>query len=497
MACCKRPCIVFLVLGVRFIVGKYKNLLLNIGVFALNIFATKLITFLLVPLYTYNMSKAEFGVTDMALTVVTLMVPLASFSFADAVLRFVIDDSHNVKRYVTIGFIAMLLSCVVVACLLPLLRLDFFGGLGNYPLMFWLMYASNALLLYLGNVARAVNHLKLLTADAIVTSLVTGGSAVVFIANLQLGAYGYFYSMILGSFTGVVVFLVGGGYLKYLTRLEKADQRLVRNMLIYAIPMIPNALFWWIGTSINRFFITGMLGIAASGLFAAASKLPNLLNVVYSIFQQAWTLSAFQEFRRNDVAQFFSTVFKLLQSGMAIGAAGLTVCTPWLASLMLQKDFYSSWNLIPVLVLAFYFNSLNSYLGTVFTTTMKTKALFTTTIVGAIASVALTWGLIGPIGLFGPCIAMVVSNALVFLMRVFSSRRIMNIRINWFTFLLSVVLLACQSLVMAIRSEYFMLMSYGFFAIIILIQLIDLVPICRGFIGRYMHYPRHISRHHA
>lgn len=472
--------------------GKYKNLLLNIGVFALNVFATKLITFLLVPLYTYNMSKSEFGVTDMALTVVTLMVPLASLSFADAVLRYVIDDSRNVKRYVTIGFIAMLLSCAIVVCLLPVLRLGFFGGLGDYPLMFWLMYVANAFLLYLGNVARAVNHLKLLTADAIVTSLVTGGSAVVFISWLRMGAYGYFYSMILGSFVGVIIFLVGGGYLRYLTRLEKDDRRLVRNMMGYAIPMIPNALFWWIGTSVNRFFITGMIGIASSGLFAAASKLPNLLNVVYSIFQQAWTLSAFQEFRRNDVAQFFSTVFKLLQSGMAIGAAGLTVCTPWLASLMLQKDFYSSWSLIPILVLAFYFNSLNSYLGTVFTTTMKTKALFTTTIVGAAASVALTWGLITPMGLFGPCVAMVVSNAVVFFMRVLSSRQIMHIRINWFTFLLSIVLLTCQSIVMAIQPKSYMMMASGLLVAIILLQLVGLIPICGSFLGRHGRHPRHM-----
>ena len=43
-------------------------------------------------------------------------------------------------------------------------------------------------------------------------------------------------------------------------------------MIIYALPLIPNNLFWWLSTGINRLFITGMLGIAASGMFAAASK---------------------------------------------------------------------------------------------------------------------------------------------------------------------------------------------------------------------------------
>ena len=68
-------------------------------------------------------------------------------------------------------------------------------------------------------------------------------------------------------------------------------------MLRYSLPLIPNSLFWWMGTSINRFFITGMIGIGASGLFAAAGKVPGLVNTVYAVFQQAWQLSAFQEAR--------------------------------------------------------------------------------------------------------------------------------------------------------------------------------------------------------
>ena len=43
--------------------NKYRTLLLNIGLFGINTVATKLITFLLVPLYTYYLSTKEFGIT--------------------------------------------------------------------------------------------------------------------------------------------------------------------------------------------------------------------------------------------------------------------------------------------------------------------------------------------------------------------------------------------------------------------------------------------------
>lgn len=83
--------------------NKYKNLLLNTGLFAFSQFATKLITFFLVPLYTYYMTTEQFGVTDMSSTVIALLLPLVTLSASDAVLRFVIDDKKNQDKYISLG----------------------------------------------------------------------------------------------------------------------------------------------------------------------------------------------------------------------------------------------------------------------------------------------------------------------------------------------------------------------------------------------------------
>lgn len=162
----------------------------------------------------------------------------------------------------------------------------------------------------------------------------------------------------------------------------------------YSSIQVPNTLFWWLGTSINRFFITGMLGIGASGLYAAASKIPNLLNLAYSIFQQAWQLSTFQEYRKSDIGKFFSMILIPLQAVLTVGASFIMLISQLLASFMLQKSFYSAWTLIPVVLLGFYFSCMNTFYGTVYTTLMKTKYLMTTTIVGSLVCVIATAGLI-------------------------------------------------------------------------------------------------------
>lgn len=100
-------------------------------------------------------------------------------------------------------------------------------------------------------------------------------------------------------------------------------------MIIYALPLIPNNLFWWLSTGINRLFITGMLGIAASGMFAAASKIPGLLNTAYMVFQQAWQLSAYQEVKRQKNRKFlFFCVLCFTSSAYRAVYGAVFLCSP-------------------------------------------------------------------------------------------------------------------------------------------------------------------------
>jgi O-antigen/teichoic acid export membrane protein len=251
-------------------------------------------------------------------------------------------------------------------------------------------------------------------------------------------------------------------------------------MLIYAIPLIPNALFWWIGSSINRFFITGMLGIGASGLFAAAGKIPNLVNIVYSIFQQSWTLSAFQEFRHSNLSKFFSTIFSLLNAGLTLFSSFIILFASPLASMFLQKEFYSVWSLIPIFILAFYFNAMNSFYGSIYTSNMKTRYLFTTTVIGSIAVIIGSWILIPFIGIQGAGIAMAIGNALVLIARMIDSRRLLVFHVNWLYFTVSLAILILQSIITGLTIPNYYLWSLVLFLILIVIQTASVIPYARN-----------------
>lgn len=439
--------------------GRYANLLTNTALFAMNSVATKLISFVLVPLYTTYLSAGEYGVTDMSLTVIGLVTPLATLSAADAAVRFIVADRRHGGRYAAVSLALTLGSILVVALLSPLLDLEVFGGLGEHRGLFVLAYATSAVLSLCGEVSRGLGEVRFIAVCAAVSSLSTLVTALALIGWLGLGVTGYFVSVSVGPMVAIALYLavgsVGRAFVEGARELAAAGTAAVREtlapMVRYALPLIPNALFWWVGTSVSRLFVTGMLGIASSGMFAAASKVPNLLNTAYSIFQQAWQLSAFQESGREGVEEFFGTVFRLLQGCFTVLCALISFLAPWLAALILRGETFASWPMIPVLLLANLMNVFNSFFGTIYTSTMHTSFIMRTTVVGAICCVALTPALIVPLGTVGACAASAVSQGVVFALRAVDSRRYVAFEVGWRHLVPTVALLVAQACATALQ----------------------------------------------
>ena len=433
--------------------GKFRNLALNTVLFAANAVATKLISFFLVPLYTSYMSAGEYGLTDMSLTVISLVTPLLTLDVSEAAVRHIVGDREHGGRYAAVAFALTLASVALVALLCPLLDLGVFGGLWAYKGWFVLAYATSALMNLCGEVARGSGEVRLIPICAGVSSVATLASALVLIGNMGLGVVGYFASVSVGPVLAIALYLSVGGIARLVVGgvadLAQGGKTAVREtvapMIRYSLPLIPNGLFWWAGTSINRFFITGMLGISASGMFAAAGKVPNLLNTAYSIFQQAWQLSAFQESGKDGLERFFSEVFKAVSAGLTVLCSLLSLLAPLLAAILLKGETYAAWPMIPVLLIANLMNVFNSFYGTVYSTTMHTSYIMKTTVFGALSCVVFTPLLIPAMGTYGACVASVIGQGLVFVMRATDSRKYIAFDAGWRTLLPTFAVLAVQS----------------------------------------------------
>ena len=96
--------------------GSYNNsiiqLVKNTGLLSISSFASKILVFLLVPLYTSVLSTEEYGAFDLMQTTVLLLLPILSINIYDAVMRFIMDENYDKKVVVSIGVKYVILSIV-------------------------------------------------------------------------------------------------------------------------------------------------------------------------------------------------------------------------------------------------------------------------------------------------------------------------------------------------------------------------------------------------
>ena len=339
------------------------------------------------------------------------------------------------------------------------------------------------------NVTRCLASNVLIPLCSGSSPVVALASAFIAIGAFDMGVTGYYVSAIAGPAVALALYATAGGLASLAAKglrafLSDTDAKsrvreLCAPMFRYALPLIPNSLFWWAQTSISRLFITGMLGITASGMYAAASKIPNLINTAYTIFQQAWQLSSFQESESDALSRFFETVFRLLQAALTVLCAALSLASPWVASILLQGETYGAWPMIPILLIANLMNVFNTFYGTIYTTTMHTSYVMRTTVVGAVACVALTPALVLLLGTYGACIASAVSQALVFLMRARDSRRYVAFDAGWRFLIPTLAILVAQSAVTSLQVANWQVLSAICLAAVIAIQGVRVAPVAR------------------
>ena len=98
--------------------SKYKDLSINALLFTISSFGAKLISFLLVPLYTHVLSTTDYGQVDLMSTTVQLLIPILTLNIQDAILRFALDEEYDSEKVIGVGIKVIVISSGLLGVLL-------------------------------------------------------------------------------------------------------------------------------------------------------------------------------------------------------------------------------------------------------------------------------------------------------------------------------------------------------------------------------------------
>ena len=403
---------------------KYKRLFSNTLIFALGTFSSKLLSFFLTRLYTELLTQGQYGVTDMLQQSGNLLLPLITLGITNAVVRFGLDKGVRKSDVFTTGLISLFGGMIFLLLITPLL-----AGIpliSDYTWLLCLFVFTSSLRSLCAQFVRAQNRVKLFAVDGIFSTLTTILFNILFLVVWKFGVVGYMFSIICADLCSVVFLTIAAGLTRFI-QVKSLDFSVMKSMLKYAVPLIPNTVLWWITNVSDRYIVSWACGQSYTGLYAAAYKIPSLVILMSGIFMDAWQISAVTE--EEDRNRFYTKVTSLYTAFLFAMASGVILVTRIVPRFLFAESYYVAWRYIPLLTVTVVFTCLVNFLGSIYMVEKKSVRSLLTALLSAVINVVLNLLWIPKYGVNGAAAATLVCYLVVFVVRLVDTRR--YIRIEW------------------------------------------------------------------
>ena len=151
----------------------------DLGIYAIGNLGSKIITFAMVPLYTFFVKeRSDFGYYDLCLTVIFLIMPFVTLQLRDGAFRFLLETHDRDQRTRIITFIYRTLLTSIVLSLVATVMLAMFTSIA-YVWYCLLLLIAMSLFEVIAQVARGLGNNKDFVAAGIISSLSIGVFSIV------------------------------------------------------------------------------------------------------------------------------------------------------------------------------------------------------------------------------------------------------------------------------------------------------------------------------
>ena len=404
-----------------------KQLVKNTALYAVANFGSKILSFLIVPLYTHYVETGEMGTYDLIISTITLLVPFITFQMSDGIYRWLLDPTQDKECVIHMGLRICLRNFVVLTVLYALLSC--FVEI-PYQWMTFALLIGYSIVPVLQQIARGLGKNGLYAVSGVlITALFLAGN-MVFVVMLGWGCEGMLLSQMLAYGITLLVLLLAA---PQIVRSIKApsDRALTLDMMRYSLPLIPNVVSWWTINTSNRYIILWFLGTAANGVYSISTKFPSVLQTCSTIFYLAWQEMAIKDADASGTDDFGNNVFQLYIRFLFLTAGVAIPLTRIYVELFVDAAYLDAWKYCAFLYLGMVFSALSSFLGAGYQAAKRTRGALSTTIWAALVSIGVSASLTGLIGLQAVSLSVFVAYVFLFLIRWKECSRIMRLTIRW------------------------------------------------------------------
>ena len=399
----------------------------SMGIYAIGNLGSKVITFLMVPLYThYVENTADFGYYDICLTVVFLLIPFVTLQLRDGAFRFLLDSpslAHRQKvvstTYKILGS-TLLLSTVITLCVATIF---------SVPYIWYVLALLVAMSIQevVSQVFRGLGNTKAFVSVGIISAFFIGLLSLVFVVWMGMGIKGVFVANILARLLAIVVVELRLQTLRHYFSIKISGKGIALDIIKYTLPLLPGSLCWWLTGSSDRWFIQEYLGLEVNGVYAVAIRFLGILQTLALIFYQAWQETAILQYHSADRDKFFSQVLNCYIFIICLLVVGFTFALKMCYSWLVSPNYQGSLSYIFPLAISSAIFSISAYFDMGYQCAKDTKRTLPAIMLSAGVNVVLNFLLIGKFGVYGVIATLIISYSVLVIYRWIDSKRYFTI----------------------------------------------------------------------
>ena len=379
--------------------SKASSLAKNTTILAVGKLSYQLISFVLLPLYTYYLSPSEYGFVDLVTVYMALLIPALTLQLEMASFRYLVDARKSESERARVISNILYIALPLVAPWLVLFVA--YGVTTGFEYTWLILFAGVAMLCsnLTQQIARGLGDNRNFAIASLLIGLTTLLGALVFIVYMGLRIDGMLLSVAVANVVAAVYLTMRMKLYKYF-KLGVADKKLQREILGYSVPLVPNEIAWWAISASNRTIISIMISTSANGIYAVSTKYAAILGSLFGIFNMSWTEAASMHINAPDRDKFFSQVANASMRLFGALGLGLIATMPFLLPLMVNEQFSEAYLYIPIMVIGVFFNAVVGIYSAIYVAKKLTRQVMNTSLVAALLNIVLTVSLIPLFGLY-------------------------------------------------------------------------------------------------
>ena len=406
------------------------QLVKNTVIIAIGKLSTQVLSYILLPLYTAKMAVGEYGTYDFVCTISLFLCPIITLLMEESMFRFLIDAKNkgDMKKiisqtiiYTAIGILIFIPLAIIVLNTATTYSASFIAIFITFVISNILISLSNAL-------ARGLSRIKLYSFSNFILGIGTLILTII-VLIVKPSAGGLLMANAVANIaTALIIFAI-----LHLGRyIGKLNKPLMKQMVNYSFPLVPNSISWSIINMSDRIILTKMVSSEANGIYAMANKFPNIINVLYGYFYTAWKESAAKIVKEDNKQEYYNTIYHDTKRFIFAVTICLIAVMPFAFPIFINKNYDAAYIYIPIIMIATYFSNLSSFYGGIFSAYKDTKIMGTTTFIAAMINLVIDLIFVNKFEIYAACFSTLIADLIVYFYRKQKLKKYMDLKeLKW------------------------------------------------------------------